>query len=277
MKEFNPFILAWTELQKIVDQIEIKSFDDIETAKDILKDCTDLEKKIEDTRTSITKPINDMLKSINNLAKEVSIPVNEAKLNIKKKIVDFNERQEKLKKQEAERIDRIVSQIWKSVDVDSLNMYVNTLDEIEQNNFVVKTAIFNIKMKLEEEKRRLEEEKKRKEEQEQLEKEKKLMSEEQSKIAEEKMKIEQEKREIEEEKKKQAEQKIIDEAQKKSDNSVWPMKVKWIRSTTKWEIVNEKEVPILFCSPDSKKINEAIRMWITSIPWLKMWEETTVQ
>jgi len=45
-----------------------------------------------------------MIKNINNMAKEVSLPVNEAKLNIKKKIVDFNEQQESLKKQETERI-----------------------------------------------------------------------------------------------------------------------------------------------------------------------------
>jgi len=197
-----------------VEVIKIETFEDTENAKIILKECTDLEKKIEDTRTSITKPVNDMLKQINNMAKEVAIPVNEAKNALKKKIIDFNEEQEKIKKAEDERIQRIVSKVLASVDEFSLNIFTDALEEKDKNNYIIKTAIENQKTKIEEKIRQEAEEKIRQEEQAKLEEEKKNLSEEQAKLAEEKLKIEQEKREIEEEKIRQAKEKELQEKNK---------------------------------------------------------------
>lgn len=279
IKEFNPFKLAWVQLQERVNSIKIYSFEDVESAKNILKECTELEKQIEDARTSITKPVNDMLKNINNMAKEIVLPVNEAKNEIKQKILAYNEEQERIKKAEEARIQKIVDWISKIRYVDLVEMAIKDLDEKDRNNFIIKTAIENQIFKINERKRIEAEEQKRKEEQAKLDEEKKKMSEEQAKLAEEKMQIEREKREIEEQKRKQEEEKALAEKQKIVDKiqNTETDKVKWIRTVSKWEIIDEKNVPYSLCSPDSKKINDMIKSWVKEIPWLRIREEKAIQ
>lgn len=262
-----------------VKSLEIREFEDIETAKTMLKECNELEKRIENTRTQITGPVNEALKKINNMAKEIALPVNEAKLTLKKKILDWNEEQERIKKAEEERIQNIVSTIKSHNNGLFLADYTDTLSEEDKNNFIVKTAIFDTKMKIEEAKRAKEEEIKRAEEQAKLAEEKKKMSEEQAKLVEEKMKLEQEKRELEEQKRKDAEAKELAEKEKivEQIKNTEVDKVKWMRTKTNWEIVDENCVPRQLCTPDSKKINEMIKSWITEIPWLRIRQEKAIQ
>lgn len=277
--EFNPFKLAWVNLKDRVSSLEINEFDDIENAKNILKECTELEKRIEDVRTSITKPVNDMIKNINNMAKEVALPVNEAKLDIKQKILNYNEEQERIKKLEENRIQNIIDWVLKIFNSDLLNFYFNKLDEIDKNNFIIKSSVENQKIKIEEKNRKEEEDNRKKQELELLEDEKKRMSEEQAKLADEKLKLEQEKRDLEEQRRADLEAKQIDDRNKIIDQiqNTEIDKIKWVRTITKWEIVDENQVPRSLCIPEAKKINELIKTWIKDIPWLRIREEKTIQ
>lgn len=55
-----------------------------------------------------------------------------------------------------------------------------------------------------------------------------------------------------------------------------PVKIKWEREVTKFEIVNENEVPRVLCSPDDSKIRKMIDSWITEIQWIKVRKEKVI-
>ena len=71
-------------------------------------------------------------------------------------------------------------------------------------------------------------------------------------------------------KKKQEEQEMFDLDRKLN-------KSKWLRKKYKFEVIDEKLVPRVYCSPSDKLIRDAIDKWTYEIPWLRIYEELSVQ
>ncbi len=55
------------------------------------------------------------------------------------------------------------------------------------------------------------------------------------------------------------------------------LKVKGIAKIWSWEVIDEESIPRSFCSPDSKKINSAIKKGIREITGLKIFKTNIVR
>lgn len=87
---------------------------------------------------------------------------------------------------------------------------------------------------------------------------------------------------IQEEKAKehQAQQEQVQEEETESEAPAEvyiPPKVKGITKRWTYEILDESQIPREFCSPDSKKINEAIKGGVREVPGLKIFEQEDVR
>ena len=278
LSELTPFELRTTSLRTEAETIVVADMEDAETARLKIKECTALEKEIEDARTAITKPVNEKLREINNLAKQVSLPVAEAKNILTKKINDYMSEQERIRQEKLATLNREVQKIKSLLTHDDLNAYV-ALDE-HADNELIKSTISLQKANIDAEIKRKEEDDLRRKEQEALKAKQAEQSAEEAKLAEERMKIEQERRDLEAEKARIEREKIEAEQNKAMAQTVMSteeVKVKGTRTQTKWEIEDEKLVPRELCSPDSKKVNERIKTGVKNIPWLRIWEENIIR
>jgi hypothetical protein len=241
------FLTQGENLLKTVSILVIREEKDVEFATGILKNCQTTEKNLEAKRIEITKPLNDFLKEVNQLFKDTGIPLSKAKAMLKEKMVAFHAEVERKRIEEQKKRD----------EEERLR-----LKKIEDERIA-----------------REHEEIKKREEEEKALKEKKLTPE-QQKIEEEKIKAEQQKRLEEEEKKRIAEEERVAEEKRKAEEEAERLKnlnVKGITKRIVYEIVDADSVPREFCSPDSKKINEAIKKGIRTIQGLNIHEETSIK
>lgn len=95
---FEPLKAEIQEVVATVSAITIITAEDVTKGTKALKDVQAITKKVEDLRKEIVGPYNDYVKQINALAKEFVAPVQEAKDLIKRKLVEFNDEQERIRK-----------------------------------------------------------------------------------------------------------------------------------------------------------------------------------
>lgn len=281
-KDAAAFLAIGNNLVSKAEKAYIQMSEDVQIARAILKQCQEAEGDIESKRVEITKPLNDFIKEVNVLFKETTTPILTAKNTIKTKILAYEQEQERIKKEaEAKRFAEEQARLKRLEE-----------ERLERERIEAK------KRAEEEAKLKAEQERLRKLEEARIEKEllaKKANEDEQKKIREEaekqridrellekeKLQIEQAKRDAEEERKRLEEEKKIIEAKKAADEEAAmlaaKLKVKGVRSRWSFEIVNEEEISRAYCSPDSKKINEAIKAGVREIKGLRIFEATNVQ
>lgn len=248
-RDAETFLALGKSLIEKAEELKVEDESGVVAATEILKQCQTAEKDLEEKRVSIVKDPNDFIKMVNGLFKETVNPLAEAKQTIKAKIVDYNLELEKRKR------------------------------EAEEKRLAEERARL---AKLEEERkaREAEERAKREAEEKKLAEERAQLSAEQAKLEEEKIKIEREKRLMEEEKNREVEEaRLAEEARKKEEQeaNLMSQNVKGIVRTMKWEIVNESAIPRAFCSPDSKKINSAVKAGVRTIEGLRIYEDMSVR
>lgn len=276
------FVNKGKTLVEQASKAELIKREDMQSATGILKGCQIAEQDLEAKRVEITKPVGDFVKEVNALFKETAVYILEAKNIIKTKILTFEQEQEKIRKEEEQKRFAEEQARLKKLEDERLER-----ERIEQ-------------------KKREEEEKKLKAEQERLQKldeariEKELKAQqlneaeaqkirdeaekqriERETLENEKIEIERQKREAEEEKKKIEEEKRLMEAKRIADleesDRLAQLKVKGIYKKWSWEIIEEEKIPRAFCSPDSKKINEAIKKGIREVDGLRIFESNLVR
>lgn len=234
------------ELLDTVKTLEIVTADDVAVASELLKKCNALEKKIDEDRKWITDPINKIITNLIAKAKEIMQPATQAKDLIKQKVLEYNQKMEKIRQEQAEKLRQEQLEAQRK------------LDEAEAQ-------------------RKAEEEAKRKEEEERL---KNLENPEDLKQIEE----DRIQRDFEAQKQKaidEAEAKrIADEAKMKEEAlkmnaSVW--KPKWLYTVKLFEIEDANLVPRAFCTPDESKIREALKTEVAEIPGVRIWTEQRVK
>ncbi|GIW60580.1 MAG: hypothetical protein KatS3mg087_1646 [Patescibacteria group bacterium] len=85
-------------------EFTIECQEDALVAADLLKDITRREKKINEIRLSLTRPFNEAIKNLNDFFKQPQQVLNEAKLRLKKLIVEWEEKQKKAVEEERRRL-----------------------------------------------------------------------------------------------------------------------------------------------------------------------------
>lgn len=281
-KDAGTFLAIGNQLVEKADKLQIVKPEDTQVATIILKDCQTTEQDLEAKRLEITKPINDFVKEVNVLFRETATPILTAKNTVKTKILTYNQEQEKirlaeeqkrfaeeqarLRRLEAERIERErIEKERREAEEKKLKDEQERLRKLDEER--IEKELQAQKVSEEEQKKMREEADKQRLEREKLENEK-------LEIERQKREAEEERRKIEEEKKLMEEKRIASElAEKKISES----RVRGIVKRWSWEIVDEAQIPKAFCSPDSKKINEAIKAGIRKIQGIRIFEASIVR
>lgn len=275
----------WEWLKTEISILEVNSIMDSEKAHDVMKKTQKLLKDAETIRTSIVKPFNDQVKTINSLAKLYTADLEEAKTIAKQKIVDFELKQETERQKEIQKIQQICSAILSCNNKQELDAKII---KIEENWYIghadVVLSINTMIQKFEDQIRIQKEKEDQEKEQARLDELKKSNDQEAIKLAEQQAQLEQQKREKEAEKRKQEQLELEEQLAKKKQEEQEMIdldrklnKTKWLRKKYKFEVIDEKLVPRVYCSPSDKLIRDAIDKWTYEIPWLRIFEELSVQ
>lgn len=91
------------ELVSASKDVAIMTHADLSAATDLVKAIKQRAKEAEDARTKITKPINDGLREINSRFKAMMQPLLDAEAEVKRKMVRFQEAEERRAREEAAR------------------------------------------------------------------------------------------------------------------------------------------------------------------------------
>lgn len=310
-------VAAISKLQEVSNELQVKAkeavvTDDasLKTANMLVKDINAHKKLVKEQRLALTQPLNNVVNQLIAKEKEVLLPLDEGKSEISTKILDYSAEVERKRLEEIERVITITDKIESyfssilssAAKVDGrgkeLKEYFTSLSEDDQNNPSVKVAFMTTVGKLTDRKNQIIEEERAEaertrqaEEQKRLDAERAKQSEEEARIAAERKQVEDEKRAIEEEKaqmirdKEELErQKEIQKAEaealklEKEAAKVAAARPKTNQITsTKFEIVDADAVMRDLCSPDEKKIREAIKLGIEDIAGVRIFEETKVR
>ena len=276
------FLQTGEELLIQARALEIQTPEDVLSATTLLKNIQQNEKGLEEERLKITKPINAFLTDVNAIVKTVVIPTLEAKNLVKQKTLAYNQEQERIRKEEED----------KRLQAERERLQKLEEERVERERIEAeKRAAEQAKLEAEQERlRKLDEERIAKEavskklneaEEKKLKDEAEKQRIEREKLNQEKLDIERQKREAEEENKRIEEEKKVladkKEAEEKAAAEAAKNKVKGIVKNWQWELLDESKVARAYCSPDSKKINAAVKAGIREIDGVRVFESTTVR
>ena len=105
----SPLEARSKELEKAAQDVEVKTADDVDTAKQIRKDIIAHDKAVNGMRLEITRQLDDVKKTLINAERSVLAPNVAAKQIVSDKILAYEEEQERLAILEKERQDKIIT------------------------------------------------------------------------------------------------------------------------------------------------------------------------
>ena len=142
------------ELQEIENQVSpviarareyvVENVEDVENASTFLKEIRDIEKTIEDKRTTLTKPLNQSLKNINDMFKRASQPLAEARNLVGNKILSWKIKESDRRAKEEERRRKIQEAHEKKGHQVSAPAYVAPVENKIGNVQTVKRWTFEV-------------------------------------------------------------------------------------------------------------------------------------
>jgi len=105
-------IVEFNELQNelavlVAPTLEVKVTDAVSSARaiDAAKQVKSLQKRIEDQRKALVGPLNDRVKSINDYAKTIVNPLNNAETHLKRELANYEMEQEKIRQEKLRAAD----------------------------------------------------------------------------------------------------------------------------------------------------------------------------
>jgi len=281
-KDAQFFIVLGEKLLKQSQDLKITNNTELQDGSYILKGCQIAESDLENKRIEIVKPLGDFVKEANTLFKETAVSILEAKNVTKQKMLEWNQEQERIKREEEEK--RFAEEQARLRKLEEERLERERIEKEKREEEEKRLAQERERLrKLEEE--RIEKEMKSKQASEE-EKQKALavaeaQRQEREKLENDRLDLERQKREVEEEKLRQEEQKKIDAKKRLDELEVSDrekqLHVKGVYKLWQWEITDELSIPREFCSPDSKKINEAIKKGAREIQGLRIYQSTLVK
>lgn len=295
LKQVSPLEKTSVELLAKANAQDIKDNGSLALAIAVKKEIKAHSTLIKDSRMALTRPLDDMKKLIMTKEAEVTAPLDEAQTIIKDKLLTYEEELERVRQEEHDRVSKILESLIVSVymldtpaGVDKQGAYIKKvfteLSDTDQANPDIKLVFRQSVDALTTRKANLEEEARQAAERERLAKVAQEQSEAQVKLEREKAAIEAEQRRIEAQKDQQKRelerQQLEAEAleQRKADEKADKDKPKSnIATVTKFEIENEYLIDRKYCSPDSVKINQAIKDGETNIAGVRIFQVKQVR
>lgn len=299
------------ELKLKADSIDVNDEEGLKLANQLVKDINAHKKDVKEKRLALTQPLNNVVNQLIAKEKEVLLPLDEGKTEVSEKILDYSAEVERKRAEEVARIEEIQNNMRVTSDTDipdvstadslgaHIKKFYEDLSEEDQGNPAIKvTFMTSINFISEAKNRIIEEEKAEAERKRQAEEQKRLdeaaakQSAEEQRIAAERKEVEDQKRQIEEDKaqmirdkeelerqkeiqKAEAEALKAEKAQAKLTKAAPKSN---IITNTKFEIINPSAVPYIYCSPDEKKIRQAIYDgYGENILGVRIYEETKVR
>lgn len=274
----NQFTQKGLALKTQAETQVVEQASDLIMANQIFKQAQALRKDIKSNYKDVIFYYEDFIKQVRVLVDEVGQPGEQAELIISQKILAYNEKVENERRIEAEKekarleavrlqeeetkaaLDAEEARIRK-IETDRLAKIA--AEQEEQRRVIAKEQDANKRAQAEIESKRLEEE---------------------AKLEAERVRLDQQKRAMEQQ------QKDIDQQKKAMDDAVIAKekadaqavvdganKVKGLRESLDFEILNENLIPRAFCSPDGVKIRAGIKSGLREIEGIKIFTKKRIQ
>lgn len=290
--EISPFQQRSNELFDKAAHQEVTDDMSLASAVAVKKEITAHRTLVKEARLSITRKIDNVKQAIMNKEAEVLLPLEKAQDELGEKILTYQEEQERIRREEQERIDKSIARV--SVgdvyglktpeDVDAkgeqLKGVYAAMSDADQKNAQIKLAFTESVNKLSDRKAYLIEQEAQRIERERLDKEAEQQSAERAEIARKKAatdakerKIQAEMDRLEREKQRKADEDKAEEDRIERERAEKNTVKTGARTVTTIEITNPAEVPRAYCVPSEPLIREAIKSGIT-VPGVKV---TTVK
>lgn len=278
LEQISIFTQKGLALKAAAEQMKVDVATDLPSAQAMKKQAQQLMADIENEKKAITFPFRDFVKKLNTLADECSVPTEQARLIIDQKLLAFDERveterraraeeerkrlEEARLKEEADRKVREAEELrLRKIEQDKIQA-IHDAQEAEKIK-IAEERDANIRAQRELEAQKLEQERKLEEQRIAIAQKERAMAEKQKEFEIAKAEMDKAAAEAGD-----AERKAQEEAQNK---------VKGVRSSWTYDIVNEPLVGRELCTPDSKKINAAIKGGLREAPGLRIYEAKRVQ
>jgi hypothetical protein len=297
LAQVDPLMATSQELLARANKLEITNDEELKSATALKKEITAQAKTVNELRFEITRPLDELKDRILSKEKEILVPLSEARNDIASKILAYEEELERIRKEEEDRIIGITTELMRYMpfpaltDVKKIEERIKEFDqefgklaEADQNNPRIKAVYIDVSSQLVFHQAKVVEEAKTAAERARLDEEAKTQSEERRKIEAEKQQIEEDKRKIEREKQELAAQQEADRLRKIADakaeeeaKALAKRPKTAIRTDTKFEVTDIEAVPRELCSPDDKKIRQAVANGAKEIPGVRIYQEKAVR
>lgn len=139
----SPLKQRSTALKKQVTDLVVNDSESVETAKALRKDLIAHEKDVENMRKDVTRQLDDVKKTLIAAERDVLAPAVEAKTELGKKVVAYEEELERQAAAEKERVDKIITAL---VENDGVHIYqIRSLKALDLYEGKFETRIKHLK------------------------------------------------------------------------------------------------------------------------------------
>ncbi len=280
LEEISPLMARSLDLQKQAEEIIVTDTESLKQAIDIKKQITAYRKEVQDKRLEITRPINDVVSQFITKEKEITLPLDKGQTAIGEKVMEYEREQERIRREEEERVSKIVErftvtqdQVYKLSNVDTVQdegerfkKLYGELPDADQKLPAVKLAFTESINRLADRRQYLIEKAEREAEAARLAEISKQQDAERAELEAQRLANEKKEREIAAEKERmerEAQRKADEdaaEAARKEQEKADKTRVKTgVRMTIQFEIGNDMLVPRSLCEPSDKLIREYIQ------------------
>lgn len=291
--EISPFMAQSLDLKAKAEVAEVTNEQQLASAVAVKKQITTHRKLVTDTRLGITRRFDEVKNAIIGKEREILLPLDEAQTVLGDKILTYQEEQERIRREEAARVQKMVERFavdvyrYKEVDQvqdegERLKKLYGELKPEDQKHPDVKVAFTQSINRLADRRAYLIEQEEQRKERERLEAEAAKQSEERaaierekSKNAEKARKIEADKERLEREKQRKADEEEAEEARKKQEAEDKHKVKAGVRTVTKFEVTDATAVPREFCVPSDQLIRAAVAEG-REVPGVRVWTEKKV-
>ena len=144
----SQFDAARDKIKQVAEQcknIIVTDQGSLDTAKNLAKDASKIEKIIDEKRKEITKPILDEKKRIDDFAKDLTTELNNSLKGLRAQILSFEQEQDRIRRDELRRIEeeriRKEEELRKAVEENKevTSEQVHELQEIKQQQVVMQS------------------------------------------------------------------------------------------------------------------------------------------
>lgn len=258
-------LLADAGAVQITDDLALKD------ANSLKKDINSHVKSVKDLRLELTRPIDGLKNSLLEKEKEILAPAEQAKKLLGDNILAYEEEQERIRREEADRIEKIARDIlghyqpgMTKSQVEQAKLrgkrYVTELPTEDAAQPSIRSALLTLSNRLTERMQDIELDEQRAKKQKLDRKQEEIDAQRQANADREAAIVE--------------EQRIADEAAARAEKARPKSN---IVEVTEFEIVNEFQVPREYCSPDASKIRAAVKAGLTEISGIRVFKTKKVR